>query len=297
MRDLEPSRTSTVPVSAAESSPANWVKPAAVLPLLERIERLPEDATGALMLGTGAHNHGIVLIERGRICWAVSSEMKRRLVDLLCHQAEPALSKSSIESIYNDCRSLNKPLGECLVDSGLITERGLWRALRQHTAEAIAVIAGKLVPSDIEFQHHKRQRYDARFTYSTTEVLVTLGALRDQSTATLARTELKRCVPESGRGAAYTRDRDGAGIIPIGEVGTGDVASEAFMDMGAWATSALDVAAAVTSEVRALTGTTPEGQSIVAWSDAGIIYAVLCPTLRSYARLVSSLARRTSARS
>lgn len=297
MGELEPSRPSTVPVSATETSPAHWVKPAAVLPLLERIERLPEDATGALMLGTGADNHGVVLLERGRICWAVASAMKRRLVDLLRHQAEPALSKASIESVYNDCRSLNKPLGECLVDSGLITERGLWRALRQHNAEAIAVMAAKLLPGEFEFQHHKHHRYDARYTYSTTEVLVTLGALCDQSAATLARIELKRCVPEGGRGAAYTRDRDGAGIIPIGEVGTADVASEAFMDMGAWATSTLDVAAAVATEVRAVTGTTPEGQSIVAWSESGIIYMVLCPTLRSYARLVSSLARRTSARS
>lgn len=297
MGDLEPSRPSTVPVSATETSPAHWVKPAAVLPLLERIERLPEDATGALMLGTGSHNQGIVLIERGRICWAVASDMKRRLVDLLRHQAEPTLTKASLESVYNDCRSSNKPLGECLVESGLITERGLWRALRQHNAEAIAVIAAKLLPSDIEFQHHKHHRYDARFTYSTTEVLVTLGALCDQSIATLARIELKRCVPEGGRGAAYTRDRDGAGIIPIGEVGTSDLSSEAFMDIGAWAISTLDVAEAVTSEVRALTGTTPEGQSIVAWSESGVIYIVLCPTLRSYARLVSSLARRTSARS
>ena len=297
MVDLEPSRPSTVPVSATETSPAHWVKPAAVLPLLERIERLPDDATGALMLGTGAESQGIVLLERGRICWAVASDMKRRLVDLLRHQAEPALSKASIESVYADCRSLNRPLGECLVESGLITDRGLWRALRQHNAEAIAVIAAKLVPGEFEFQHHKHQRYDARFTYSTTEVLVTLGALGDQETATLARIELRRCVPEGGRGAAYTRDREGAGIIPIGEVGTADVSSEAFMDMGAWARSTLDVAAAVTSEVRAVTGTSPEGQSIVAWSESGIIYMVLCPTLRTYARLVSSLARRTSARS
>src|SRR5690606_30738535 len=76
-----------------------------------------------------------------------------------------------------------------------------------------------------------------------------------------------------------------------------DVSSEAFMDMGAWATSTLDVATAVASDVRAITGTTPEGQSIVAWSESKIIYMVLCPTLSSYARLVSNLARRTTPRS
>lgn len=297
MGDLEPSRPSTVPVSATETSPAHWVKPAAALPLLERIERLPEDATGALILRTGADNHGIVLIERGRICWAVASDMKRRLVDLLRHQASPALSMASLESVYNDCRSLNKPLGERLVESGLITERGLWRALRQHNAEAIAVIGSRMPAHEVEFQHHKHHRYDARFTYSTTEVLVTLGALCDPSAATLARIELKRCVPEGGRGAAYARDRDGAGILPVGEIGTADVSSEAFMDMGAWATSTLDVATAVASDVRAITGTTPEGQSIVAWSESKIIYMVLCPTLSSYARLVSNLARRTTPRS
>jgi len=297
MVDLEPSRPSTVPVSATETSPAHWVKPAALLPLLERIERLPEDATGALMLRTGADKQGIVLVERGRICWAVASNMKRRLVDLLRHQAEPALSKQSLESVYNDCRLQSKPLGEGLVKSGLVTERGLWRALRQHNAEAIAVIAAELGTSDVEFQHHKHHRYDARFTYSTTEVLVTLGALSDQARATLARSVLKRCVPESGRGAAYTRDPGGAGVIPIGEIGTADVASEAFMALGAWAASTLDVAAAVTSEVRAVTGTTPEGESIAAWSESGVIYMVLCPTLASYARLISSLARRGSPRS
>ena len=236
----------------------------------------------------------MVLIEQGRICWAVASSMKRRLIDLLRHQAEPALTKASIESVYNDCRALNKPLGECLVESGLITERGLRRALRQHNSEAIAVIAAQMLSKEPLFQHHKHHRYDARFTYSTTEVLATLGALGDPAAATLARIELKRCVPEGGRGAAYTRDRDGAGIIVIGELGTGDVSSEALMDMGAWATSTLDVAAAVTDEVRAVTGTTPEGQEIAAWSESGVIYMVLCPTMRSYARLLSSLARRAS---
>jgi hypothetical protein len=294
MADLEPFRPSTVPVSATETSPAHWVKPAAVLPLLERVERLPQDATGALMFGTGEDNHGSVLIEQGRICWAVASNMKRRLIDLLRHQTEPALTKASIESVYNDCRALNKPLGECLVESGLITQRGLWRALRQHNAEAIAVIAATMLSSEVRFQHHKHHRYDARFSYSTTEVLVTLGALSDQTTATLARVELKRRVPEGGRGAAYTRDRYGAGIIPIGEVGTADLSSETFMDMGAWATSTLDVAAAVADEVRAVTGTAPDGQSIAAWSESGVIYTVLCPTMRSYARLLSSLVRRAS---
>lgn len=293
MADLEPFHPTTVPVSATDTSPAQWVKPAAVLPLLERVEQLP-DATGALIFGTGEDNHGIVLIEQGRICWAVASSMKRRLVDLLRHQAEPTLTKASIESVYNDCRALNKPLGECLVESGLITDLGLWRALRQHNSEAIAVIAAKMLSTEGEFQHHKHHRYDARFTYSTTEVLVTLGALGDPSVATLARLELKRCVPEGSRGAAYTRDRDGTGIIPIGEVGTADVSSETLMDMGAWATSTLDVASAVANEVRAVTGTTPEGQSIVAWGDCGVIYMALCPTMRSYARLLSSLTRRVS---
>lgn len=249
------------------------------------------------MLGTSAGNQGVVLVERGRICWAVASDMKRRLVDLLRQQAQPALSKESLESVFNDCRLRSKPLGETLVQSGLVSERGLWRALRQHNAEAVARIATTLAASNGTFQHHKHHRYDARFTYSTSELLVTLGALSDHSRASVAQSELEHCVPEGGRGAAFARDPDGTGVIPIGELGAADVTCSAFMDLGAWATSTLDVAASVTSDVRAVTGTTPDGESIVAWSESGVIYLVLCPTLASTLSLISSLARRMSPRS
>ncbi|MEO7734649.1 MAG: hypothetical protein ABIY55_27075, partial [Kofleriaceae bacterium] len=60
------------------------MNPPAELEVLHVLERMPPDASGALVReradGTMA---GAVLVERGRVCWAMSERYRRRLTDIL----------------------------------------------------------------------------------------------------------------------------------------------------------------------------------------------------------------------
>jgi hypothetical protein len=44
---------------------------------------MPTRATGALVFGEGEAAIGSVLLENGRICWAVSQQMRTLLTDIL----------------------------------------------------------------------------------------------------------------------------------------------------------------------------------------------------------------------
>src|ERR1700753_1700020 len=113
----------------AERGLAVWT-----LCLLGMIDELPAGATGALRFG----EHGIVLVESRKICWAAANNMRVRLTDILCNTATPPVPRDQVEEIARACTKTRRPLGESLVESGLVSETGLKAALRRHTVEAVA---------------------------------------------------------------------------------------------------------------------------------------------------------------
>ena len=84
-----------------------------LMSLIHRVEQT-DAGTGALICQASGDQLATVLLEEGRICWAVASGMRRRLTDLLL-EGNDRLDRKSLESIYRDCRGRNVPLGEELV--------------------------------------------------------------------------------------------------------------------------------------------------------------------------------------
>jgi hypothetical protein len=246
--------------------------------LLETIEQLPAGATGALLINPGSPEgepSGSVLVEGGRVCWAVATGMKERLTDILRHQASPALDRALLEDAYRRCRVHRKPLGEYLVESGLVSRDGLRRALRQHTGEAVAVLS-RASDRSTEWREHRSKRYDASFTFSPSELLVGLGALRGYYKAREASERLHFVLDGAATGAAFVRSSDTAVLLPVAAVGADRIGVRELVDIGRWAAGILDVCQCFSPQRTLVSCTGGGGASFVAWQEGDILYVAAC---------------------
>jgi hypothetical protein len=286
-------RTS-LPCADSHRSPALGISPAAVAVALEDVEALDGDATGALIFGNQDRPSGTVLVESGRICWATALSMRRRLTELLAHQSSPPLERRRVEDVYRYCTREKKPLGETLVVRGIVSERQLVRALRQHNAEALAVmsIERRTSPS---FLPHKHRKYDARFTFSPVDLFVDIGALRAPEVAAACRGELRRYLHNGGMGAAFWVDQGDAVPIPLGAANTDPIGVGGVLALGRWAKDALDVTRVFQPDADLVMGSTNEGQSAVAWEDGHVVFAMLTESKADAAYVVARRARGRSA--
>jgi hypothetical protein len=212
------------------------LQPATLLRLLRGIDGLPRGSTGALVFTSRQSPQGTILIEDNRLCWAAASSMEHRLTHLLRSQTDPPLPSELFEEIYEECGRQKKPLGETLVARGVVTREGLRTALRQHTAEAIARLSAT-TRLTLTWASNRTRRYDAQFTFSTAEVLCSVGSLGLDGEASQARSKLVEVTPENGIGLAFLDE--GPYPFPVAQVGAEDWASQSLVDLGAWARNEL----------------------------------------------------------
>lgn len=207
-----------------------------LLRLLKGIDSLPQGATGALVFTSRDAPQGTVLIEDNRVCWAAASNMERRLTDILRRQTDPPLRVDDFEAIYEECYRDKLPLGETLLERQIITSDGLWRAIRQHTAEAIAMLSTteKLTPV---WASNRVRRYDAQFTFSTAEILSSIGAFGSEAEAGEATRILSQITRGNTLGVAYLMEGPG---LPIAQVSADSWKCQALVDLGEWARVAVD---------------------------------------------------------
>ncbi len=281
----------TIPVSAAETSPAMWVPPATVLPLLEQVERLPEDASGALLVGEAGEEVGSILVDRGRICWAASGEMASRLTSLLCQQAEPPISTKALEGLYRECRETKTPVLRFLVQRGVVKPDILKRVLRQHCAEAIALLSsasgGALPP--VRWEPRPERPFDAEHSFTPLQILTTIGALFSPDCAQRARSWLRMAVSDADCGVIFMQAQEG--LFPIGIQGRDPLRIVNVLELGSWAHGTLDVAAGLAGNVPLVSGAAGGGATVITWKRSEVVYLVFPGDSRSYARLVSRLCR------
>jgi hypothetical protein len=205
-----------------------------LLRLLRGIDGLPRGATGAFSFSDASSLQGTVLIEDRRICWAASSDMENRLTDLLRGQGRTRLPPMAFEELYQECHRENLPLGETLVARGLVSGEGLRYALRQHTAEAIARLAGAASLA-LTWSFHPTRRYDAQFTFGTSELLCCIGALGLEPKAVEADRTLREVTPERSVGVAFLTGTD----LPVAQVSAESWCCQSLVDLGEWALAAL----------------------------------------------------------
>jgi hypothetical protein len=207
-----------------------------VLRILCGIDALPAGATGAIRFTDRRSTEGTVLIEDRRICWAAASDMENRLTTLLRAESDVPLPPMVFEEVYQECHRKNRPLGETLVARGLVSSEGLKRSLRQHTAEAIAHLsaAPRLT---LTWTPNRSQRYDARFTFGTSELLCCIGALGVEAKAEAADGKLREVTPDRSVGVAFLAEADHP--LPVAQVSAESWRCQSLVDLCEWARSSL----------------------------------------------------------
>lgn len=265
---------SSIPWASAGAATLSAFDALAVVELLEQVEQLPCGATGALVLGPRGSPFGTVLVENGRVCWAMAQGMGRRMTDLLRYQSLTPLDTAQVEEIYAKCRVSKTALGEALVESGLVSPDGLRRALRQHTAEALALLSQ--CRRTVAWIEHRRSKYDARFTFVAGELFVGLGALRMAPIAGSAHAVLRHGVDETGAGVAFGRSPGTAMPMPIAAVGMREVGVRTLQELGRWAMSSLDLTRVVDPKVTLVGAVTSSNHSLLIWQQDDVVYVALC---------------------
>jgi hypothetical protein len=249
------------------------IKPNALLPLLERIEAEGR-RSGAFLFAKGGQHAGAVLVDGGRICWAVAERMRTRLTDLLRRTTRPPVAPEIIEQMYARCRDAGTPLGEALVAAGMITPDNLARTLRTHSAEALGRLA--MTPSlSIRFQPHRGLGYDAQYTFSPVDLLVAACGLRNREIATTARAKLRATVPSGACGAAFAAQPEGP-PLPLALVGDGPWASGSLLDLGRFACANAEIARLVDPDARSTIHTSIDGHSLVTWRSNALTAVAVC---------------------
>lgn len=261
---------------------------AETLQLLQQIEALPSGATGALTFG----DDGMILIENKRICWAVATDMRQRLIDLLCEQKDPPVPRAELEELFKRCRLDGTPISQALVASGVINETDLRNALERHNCEAIMRLARGRSTTPTRFARHAKQGYDPRFVFTTAEVLASLAGKRRTLLAAEARQRLSQQLVPDTRGFAFLRDPRTTQAMIIAVDRQCELGVQAALAVAEWVTRTFDVSSFVDAGTSILCGLWCERNTLVAWREGEIYYAAICTSRAASALLVSQLTRR-----
>lgn len=259
----------------------------AVQRLLAHVDDLPPGATGALYFG----EHGVILLQARKICWAVAQTMRRRLSDILRAQTTPPVPREQVELIYRRCKATGTPIGEALVASGLASEAGLRAALFEHSGEAIASLAS-VGRSPDDFVAHASTGYDPKYSFAACEVLASLGSAALPERAAEARQELATTMVPDSVGAAFARGEAASGAVLIAVSSACELATRDLLGVCNWAAGLFDVATTFDTELFCARASWPGRAGLVTWRSQDVGYVGLCGSRAAAARLVSRLSER-----
>jgi len=131
---------------------------------------------------------------------------------------------------------------------------------------------------------HRRQRYDARFTFEPGELLVTIAMQRAGNRAVGAHAQLDAVLNGSGAGAVFARTAGLAITLPIATRDDGTIGVRLAVELGRWAMSALDLANAISPGQKLVAASTPSGASFMTWERDNLVFVALCPDRMAFAR-------------
>ena len=199
------------------------------------VDGLDRRAAGELLVHADDAS-GVVFVERGRICWAAARGLARRLTELLLDRA-PGIDAANLEELFRYCHARSAPLGETLVERGIVSAEDLRSALFVHTAESLTALCRR--ESRMAWHARKGPGYSPRFTFTTTELLAeslvgTAGSVSTQM--------LREIFTSTGEwGASFVR---GGAALPelVAMHGALPETVASIRGLGKWAASALDVA-------------------------------------------------------
>jgi hypothetical protein len=256
--------------------------------VLHALEQVPSDASGALVReradGTMA---GALLVEHGRVCWAMSQRYRLRLTDILIAE-QATLSAAALHEVIALCLRDHKPLGETLIARGLVSLPVLHRALLRHTCEALDCLV-RDDASPWSWVAHSGYGYHPMLTFSPAEVLAGVRAIASPSLAAAALARLHEVVRSDQRGFAIER---AAGTkLPLAQLGCDGVELATLSDLAAQADEVMAVAA--TAELDAAI-TELDGYSCASWIEGDVLFVVACDGELAFNRLLAQVAAMTT---
>jgi hypothetical protein len=231
----------------------------AVTEVLETVEALEPRASGALLFEQAGAGVGVVLVDRGRICWASVARSGTRLRQLLAYFGQDDTPRLLAKQMGSDLRD-----GLGLV--GLLEQRcaidgpNLRKALRQHTAEAITQIPAGSVA---HWLAHRDGGYGASFTFGLAELLAAIGTLGQPGLASSTRFHLQQVLHAAGTGLAYMRT--GGAPTLVGAVRADALGLAEIGRIGRSAAELLDVTRVVDPERRTVARLLDAHRAFIAW--------------------------------
>lgn len=255
-----------------------------VLRVLSELEGLPDDATGALAFGPETKLSGVVLVEKGRVCWAAAEGLQRRLTSLLRESCTPPLGVDEAEALFIECRQRGRPMGEVLVERGRISSEALRAALLHHTAESLA--SGSSWTTTPRWVPHRARGYQSAFTFLPVELL--------SYASTVARPELVTGACEQLRSLAGDRnsavfDAPGATLLACQLPDDSHTSLRALSSAGAWAALSLADSNGRSSSLKFTRER--NGGVWVGWCDSGLNFLVRCVDRDDFSVLMRALHR------
>ncbi|MEZ4360058.1 MAG: hypothetical protein R3B48_07755 [Kofleriaceae bacterium] len=247
------------------------------------LERAEEMGSGALMLkGPNNSSIGAILIERGRLCWAVCNACPRRLSDILVEESS-SLTNAQVTEVVRECRQTGVPLGETLLSRGMVSQEALHRALLHHTSVAL----DHLIRADGEgwtWVAHTRQGYSPILTFSATEVLVEMTRLFEPEQSAQAAAVLQPISPPWLSSLALRRVAGGR--TPIAQVRCEHVELASLSRISRQADEILSVASIAALRIAILE---MSDLSFAAWGEDANQYVLLCKGKLAFNRLLAHI--------
>lgn len=251
---------------------------------LEDLEGLGEGATGAFIFEHDQGKRGVVFLERGTVCWAAVPGSRRELLDILM-ALSPSLDRAELVRTFNDARTAGQGLVSVL-EALKLTPEVMEVALRQSTASALAHLANA-APLRHTFHSHAELDYGATFRFAMTDLLVTYGTTHSGNAVTAkAASYMASVLGQEGQGIAYVRDAQTGDLLPVATYGADTWRVYEANYVGAWASSALDVAEAFEALGPVCTATLNTGQTLTAWSIEGVLYVALAMRAHSLGKVL-----------
>ena len=247
------------------SANVDW---SALADALSRIERLNGDDSG--LLEFGIEQRGGIFVEKGRVCWVAASGLGRRLRSLILVYSE--IDEAELDRVCEQCRVRGSMVGQTLVEEGLITPDELESALRHHSAESLIELCRSPLPT--RFRVHTGRGYAPRFTFRPLDLLLDAVGTCFPERQLEARRELEAFAEPGTQAVAFVVDSQSDCLLPVVEVGTHSV--EGLRALGRWASAMPDASLELAAAPSFTLAVTANGDSVLVWWNAGLLYTVLC---------------------
>lgn len=233
---------------------------------LTELEGLPRESGAYLFEGDG-----MVLVEDGRVCWAVADDAERTLTMLL---VERGVDGETLRTLYRECKEEGRPLGETLVARGLVSADAFRTALLEHTAEAVYRLATSARRGRGEWVPHKKKRYDATFTFGPLDLLFCAGRRHVPEEAEEGWATLRWYLGEEGMGIAFLSRRGAMPLLPLAAMGGVNLRMEDLVRIAAWAPRAL----AEAGDVDLCMVYWADRSGLATWRRGRLLFVADCPT-------------------